>query len=369
MEAQAIGIILAAAAVAGFIGSLVLTRAARRFATRVGFVDRPQAHKPHAAPIPYGGGSAILAATLAPLALLLIAISTLTPEWIEHALGESLAAYAGGAQARSAHLLVILGGGVALHLLGLLDDLRPQGPRRKLLAMTLIGALVSWLADVRIAQFDFMPAGASIALSVAWIVVITNAFNFLDNMDGLSAGIALICCAALAACGVLAGQVLVPALALLLAGALCGFLIFNFPPASIYMGDSGSLLIGYLLAVISVRTSYYDSGAGLPPFALAMPLVVLALPLYDFVTVISIRLSEGRNPMRGDQRHFSHRLREHGLSKRGVVLTIYLATGVAGLAATLMPGASLRETMTILAIVVGTLLVIAILETPPRRES
>ena len=137
----------------------------------------------------------------------------------------------------------------------------------------------------------------------------------------------------------MAGQVLVPALGCVFLGASAGFLIFNFPPARIFMGDAGSLVVGYMLATVSVLTTYFQSGHGTPPYALAMPLVILAIPLYDFTSVVIIRLLEGRNPMKGDQRHFSHRLVERGLSRRFAVLTIYLATATTGLAATLLPGA------------------------------
>jgi UDP-GlcNAc:undecaprenyl-phosphate GlcNAc-1-phosphate transferase len=136
------------------------------------------------------------------------------------------------------------------------------------------------------------------------------------------------------------------------------------------MGDAGSLMIGYMLGIVSIMTTYYQSGAGGDsPYALAIPLVVLAVPLYDFASVMVIRISEGRNPMRGDQRHFSHRLVERGLSRRAAVLTIYLATATTGLAATLLPSADLRETITIGVLVAMVLWIVAILESPPRRKA
>lgn len=216
---------------------------------------------------------------------------------------------------------------------------------------------------------EFAGSIGAIALTTLWIVIITNSLNFLDNMDGLSGGVTAIAAAFLAAAGVMAGQVFVPALAAVLCGAVCGFLVFNFPPARIFMGDAGSLVNGYLLSVIAVLTSYYDSGSGAPPYALAMPLIVLAIPLYDFTSVVVIRLFEGRNPFRGDQRHFSHRLVDRGLSRRMAVLTIYLATAATGLLATLLPGAGLRETLTVVAATLMVLLMIAILEAPLRNQA
>jgi UDP-GlcNAc:undecaprenyl-phosphate GlcNAc-1-phosphate transferase len=256
---------------------------------------------------------------------------------------------------------------VVLHTLGLVDDRRPLRPTLKLLTIVLVGLLVATLGHVRVAEFAGRPV--SVLLTVAWFVVIVNSFNFLDNMDGLAAGVAGICLAFLTVCGLMAGQVLVPALGCVFLGAVAGFLIFNFPPARIFMGDAGSLVLGYMLATVSVLTTYFKSGQGTPPYALTMPLVILAVPLYDFVSVVLIRLVEGRNPMHGDQRHFSHRLVQRGLSRRFAVLTIYLATATTGLAATLLPGADLRRTITIGVIVLMVLAIIAILEAPLRKET
>jgi UDP-GlcNAc:undecaprenyl-phosphate GlcNAc-1-phosphate transferase len=275
--------------------------------------------------------------------------------------------YVGGLQDRAGQGAVILLGAVIVHLLGLVDDVRPLGAVVKLFTNLGVALLVVLLGDVRIATM-WGPA-VSVVLTVGWFVVIINAFNFLDNMDGLSAGVAWICLAFFAVCGLMAHQVLVPALAGLFLGAIGGFWAFNFPPARIFMGDAGSLLVGYLLAVISIMTTYYESARGAPPYALAMPLVILAVPLYDFASVITIRLAEGRSPLQGDQRHFSHRLVERGLSRRLAVLTIYLATATTGLAATLLPGADLLQTITIAIMVLMVLAIIAILESPVRRQA
>ena len=359
------GIVLAAAAV-GFLLAVALTALARPLARKLEYVDHPGGHKSHDTPTPYGGGVAIfLAAWLPALALLLLA--ALLPEtWLLETFGESIGDYAGGLRERAAPTLIILAGGLAIHLLGLVDDLKPQRPTVKLSVMLVVALLVAGPGRVRIAEFTH--EAVAVLITVAWIVVVINAFNFLDNMDGLSAGVACICLVFLVACGLLAGQVLVPALGCVFLGAIAGFLVFNFPPARIFMGDAGSLLVGYMIAVISILTTYYESGRDAPPFALIMPLVILAVPLYDFATVILIRLREGRSPMHGDQRHFSHRLVEHGLSRRFAVLTIYLATAATGLGATLLPNAGLREAATVAAIVAMVLGTIAILESPPRRN-
>jgi UDP-GlcNAc:undecaprenyl-phosphate GlcNAc-1-phosphate transferase len=358
---------LAALAGAVLVLSAVLTLLARRIALRVGFVDHPGGHKSHTAVMPYGGGCAILAAAWGTVAAGVV-LATLAPEtWIAAQFGELVRAYVGGIRERTAQMLVVLVGGLVLHVVGLLDDRRPLRALPKLLAIIAVAMFVAVVGRVRLAEF----AGptVSVLLTTVWFVVIVNAFNFLDNMDGLSAGVAAIVLLFLAICGLMAGQVFVPALAAVLLGAVGGFLIFNFPPARIFMGDAGSLVLGYGIATTSVLTTYYRSAEGVPPYALAMPLVILAIPLYDFASVVVIRLLEGRNPMKGDQRHFSHRLVERGLSRRFAVLTIYLAAATTGLAATLLPGANLRQTITIGVMVLMVLAIVAILEAPLRRSA
>jgi UDP-GlcNAc:undecaprenyl-phosphate GlcNAc-1-phosphate transferase len=352
---------------ASLLLSLALTPLAIRFARRIDFVDHPGAHKSHEKVTPYGGGSAIFLAGWLPAIVLLVLTAYLPQQWLVELLGAQIEPFIGGLRERIPATLIILAGGVVLHVLGLIDDLRPLGALPKLVVMAGVALLVSAFGGVRIAEM-FGPT-AAVLLTVAWIVVVTNAFNFLDNMDGLSAGVACVCTAFLVICGIMAQQVLVPGLACIFLGAMLGFLVFNFPPARVFMGDGGSLLIGYMLAVTSVLTSYYESGSGRPPFALAMPLVILAVPLYDFASVVVIRLAEGRNPLKGDQRHFSHRLVDRGLSRRFAVLTIYLATAATGLGATLLPGASVRQAVTVLALTLMVLLIIAILEAPLRKTS
>ncbi len=367
MQRGTLILLLVLAAGGVLVLSIILTLLARRIALRIDFVDHPGGHKSHRAPTPCGGGSAIFLAAWGTLAGLLAAAALLPDQWLIEQFGETVRAYVGGIRERSGQTLIILIGGLVLHALGLLDDWRPLGPRRKLLTIVAVAVFVAALGEVRVAEFAGV--GMSIVLTAAWFIVIVNSFNFLDNMDGLSAGIACICLLFLATCGLMAGQVLVPALACVFLGAIGGFLIFNFPPAKIFMGDGGSLVVGYMLATASTLTTFYKSGEGTPPFALAMPLVILAIPLYDFTSVVILRLLEGRNPMHGDQRHFSHRLVDRGLSRRFAVLTIYLATATTGLATTLLPGADLRQTITIIVLVTLVLAIVAILEMPLRKET
>ena len=175
------------------------------------------------------------------------------------------------------------------------------------------------------------------ALTVLWILVLTNAMNFLDNMDALSAGIGFL--ASLIFAVILLVMVRTPALLVavplvLLAGSLLGFLCWNRPPASIFMGDCGSNLIGFLLATLTVAGTFYERTGS--RHVMLAPLCVMAVPLYDFCTVISIRLLQGRSPFHGDKSHFSHRLVELGLRPVYAVLTIHLTTAMTGLGALLL---------------------------------
>lgn len=361
---------LGAALGVSFALSLGLTAMAIRVAPRLGLVDRPggaNSHKTHRRPTPYGGGTAMMLAAWGPAAAAVVLASALSESWIAERFGELARAYAGGLAQRGGQLAAVFAGALALHVLGLYDDVRAQGPWVKLTAIVGVAVWTAMAGGVAVAQF--LGPATSIVLTVLWITIITNSLNFLDNMDGLSAGVAGICAMFLVICGLAAGQLLVPALGCLFLGAMAGFLVFNFPPAHVFMGDAGSLVLGYMLAVLSAMTTYYDSAGPMPPYALAMPLAILAVPLYDFTSVVVIRLMEGRNPLRGDRRHFSHRLVERGLSRRSAVLTIYLATAATGALATLLPGAGLRETLTVLAVVLMVLLIIAILEAPLRRDA
>lgn len=370
MNATQLILLIAVAAGGSFLLSLIATRVAIPVARRLGFVDRPGEHKSHVKVTPYGGGTAIFIAMSLPILSILILSLAISTEQIIAWFGEQMLAYWDGMLDKRPLAIWILLGATTLHLLGLIDDRYPLGPYPKLLTMLAVAISISTFGGVRLGEFLSSYGGAALPIAVTslWIVVIVNAMNFLDNMDGLSAGIGVIAMSCIAASGLLSGQIFVPALGCIFAGAMAGFLVFNLPPARIFMGDAGSLLVGYTLAITSVLTTYYEQGVSQTPYSLVMPLVILAVPLYDFVSVMTIRLRERRNPMQGDQRHFSHRLVQHGLSRRTAVFTIYLATAATGLAATLLPGASLRETLTIVTIVLLVLGFIAILETPVTKR-
>jgi UDP-GlcNAc:undecaprenyl-phosphate GlcNAc-1-phosphate transferase len=213
----------------------------------------------------------------------------------------------------------------------------------------------------------------SVFLSTLWIVALVNSFNMLDNMDGLSAGVALIASSVLAAVLLIAPdpttnrpQLFVAGFLLVLAGTLLGFLWHNRPPARIFMGDAGSYFVGFCIAIATLLATYASYSG--KPHAVLAPLCVMAVPLYDMGTVLWIRIREGRSPFEADKNHFSHRLVELGLTKGQAVLTIYLTTATCGLGALLLHQVNLFGAGIILLLVLSVLCLIAILESTARRK-
>ncbi|MFW6132559.1 MAG: MraY family glycosyltransferase [Planctomycetota bacterium] len=354
---------LGAAALALFI-SMLAVPLSMRVAVRVGMLDRPARHKAHARPTPMLGGSAIFAAVLGP-SLLAVAMARLwaahgAPAWLASRFG-ALAVHIDGAAARAPMALGLLGCAAALHVVGLVDDRRHLGAWTKLAAQIAVALVAVWALNVRV--LTLAGPTVSIAASVLWIVLVTNAFNFLDNMDGLSAGVALICCVALLVAAAGMGQVFVSAWLCLLIGALAGFLPYNFPPARTFMGDAGSMTVGFLIGVVSCLTTYVAPDGGRLMYGLFVPVVVLAVPLYDTFSVVILRLIAGSNPMVGDRRHFSHRLVRRGMSVRTAVLTIYLCAVATALGACLLPRVGTVGGALILVQTAAILGVIALLET------
>jgi UDP-GlcNAc:undecaprenyl-phosphate/decaprenyl-phosphate GlcNAc-1-phosphate transferase len=362
--------ILGLAAVS-FVLSWIVTGLMKHIAPRLGFVDRPGGRKIHANPKPLGGGVAIFLAVAIPILAGLIYLHVASPP--SDRPGLPLRAYWDGARQQTPLALAVLGATAFLHLLGLIDDRRALGPWVKLLAQLVAAAVLALGMNLR--ALTVLGPAPSAVLTIIWIAAITNAFNFLDNMDGLSAGIAAVCATAFLIATLSIGQWFVAALLALVLGSSLGFLCFNFPPATIFMGDSGSLVLGFLLGVITVRATYLPPGNEFAGswWSVFAPVIVLALPLYDLVVVSILRILSGKSPFVGDTNHFSHRLVARGMSKRTAVLCLYLVTAATSVAAIILP----RVTTTYSAMLLfgQTLLilgVVALLEQhplPPPAES
>jgi len=259
-------------------------------------------------------------------------------------------------------LLIVLLCVFVLFVLGLWDDKKHLGPFFKLAVQFAVAIIAAAVADVRV-EFFVESKIITTLLSAVWIVLIINAFNFLDNMDGLAAGIAVIASCILFTAAALSGQVFVGGLAIVFIGTLLGFLVFNFPPAKIFMGDAGSLVVGFFVALLTLRTTYYQEAQSGQWYSVFMPLVVMAVPLYDFISVTFLRISQGKSPFVGDTQHFSHRLKKHGLTDTQTVLTLYLATLCTGLGATFLYQVNLAGAILIFSQTFMILAIIAVFET------
>jgi len=346
--------VLSAAAI-----SAATTVVVRRGARRRGFVDRPGGHKGHQGEIALGGGIAIVSAVILPILGVLVAAQLCSRRDLS-ALPALIQTHLGGVISKSREGTGIIGGAIVLHILGLVDDIRPLRAAVKFLVQFAVAGTLAAVFDLRILSHLGYPA--SLALTVLWIVTIVNAFNFLDNMDGLSAGVGIIVAGVYAGVAARAGQVFVPACCLLLVGALAGFLPFNFQPASVFLGDAGSTVVGYLIAVFTILTTFYDPAHDQRPIGVVAPLVVLAVPLYDTAGVIVRRWMAGRPIWVGDRHHYSHRLVRGGMTVRRAVVAIWLATLATALPAVMLPTASWAVGMGVMAETATVVALIAVLE-------
>ncbi len=298
-----------------------LTPRMRAAALRFGIVDWPDGKlKQQREPVPYLGGLAIALAFL-------LALSAMPLGFDEQVLG------------------LLLAGSVVL-LVGLIDDLGQLGPWSKLLGQ-LLAVLVLVKSGIYI-QLGFVPWVLALAISVAWLVATTNAFNLIDVMDGLSAGTAAVAALALLLVAHWNGKPTAATMLAALAGACVGFLPCNFAPAKIYMGDTGSLFLGLMLGALAMNNAYTERN----PVAALAPVMILGVPLFDMLFVMYVRWRRGLPVMLGSPDHVALRLRRWRLSVPATVLVSYAATALLGGAAVAM---SLVDTQGALAILGGVL--------------
>jgi len=359
-----VGLALCLVALA-FICSAGLCDLARRHASRLGFLDRPGGHKGHRLPTPLGGGVAIWLTTVTIVGIGLLAVIASGGA----GLPAPLARHASGIAQRAGVLVWILALASVIMAMGLFDDLRSLDWRIRLgIQVACAGVLAA--SGVRVTLFGpFTHPLLGGMVTVLWVVGLTNAFNMLDNMDGLAASVGLI--AAILFCGaqVAVGSLFAPAVLLVVVGALAGFLVHNLAPARLFMGDAGSNFLGFLLGALTVVGTFTRDLAGstFSPYGVLAPLLVMAVPLYDMASVVLIRLREGRSPFIGDRRHFSHRLVARGLTPSQAVWTIDLVTLAGGLGALLLHRLNGTGASIVLAQTCCLLGVVAILELSASR--
>jgi UDP-GlcNAc:undecaprenyl-phosphate/decaprenyl-phosphate GlcNAc-1-phosphate transferase len=295
-------VIRAAAAFAvALLLSLYTTPLMRQAALQFGILDRPNsALKSHADAVPYLGGLAVFLAYLIAL--------TVTFEFSYAVLG-------------------ILLSGTLMLLLGLIDDLGVLSPFEKL-----SGQLLAVLALVKAGLFiklEFLSISVALPLSVLWLLTVTNALNIIDIMDGLASGAAAVAALFLAGIAIHNGEPMIAAMAAALSGSLFGFLRFNFRPAQIYLGDSGSLFIGLTLSALAMNGHYTTKN----PVGMLVPAMILGVPLLDLGFVFLIRIGKGLSPFRGSPDHLALRLRRLGWSVPRIVMTSYGLGAALGVAA------------------------------------
>jgi UDP-GlcNAc:undecaprenyl-phosphate/decaprenyl-phosphate GlcNAc-1-phosphate transferase len=303
------GLVLLALAAGGVA---VLTPVAIRVATQIGFVDAPAARKFHRRPTPYLGGLAVAGAVLVILGVSIV----VRPEvrW---------------------ELLAIAVGGLAVAVVGLRDDWSPIRPLPRLLVQA-AAACVLWVGGIRIGATGIV--AADLAITVFAVMAVTNAVNLLDNMDGVSTGAVAVASLFFFGIAVAQGQLLVAPMAAVLAGACLGFLPYNFHPARIFLGDAGALFLGFLLATLAIKLELPGSPTAV---RVAVPLLVLGVPLFDMVLVVVSRYRAHRPVFQGATDHSAHRLVSLGLTPRGAFLVIQAACLSCGVAAILVLGANM----------------------------
>ena len=270
--------------------TLLATPLAAALARRWGVMDEPDARKTHVLATPYLGGLAIV-------------------------VGFVVAGFVLGSTAKQT--AVIGACAVVIFLLGLVDDVRGlgAGPR---VGVEVLLAIVLWFGGVRAGFFDIPPI--DLALTIAWVVVITNSVNLIDNMDGLASGVTAIASLAYFSIAAAQGDYLVASMAAALAGASVGFLRHNFPPARIFLGDAGSLLLGFLLAVLGLLL---DLDVANDVVRIGIQALILGVPVFDTALVVASRIRGGRPVLLGGTDHSSHRLAAFGLSPRGVAAVTF----------------------------------------------
>jgi UDP-GlcNAc:undecaprenyl-phosphate GlcNAc-1-phosphate transferase len=314
-----------------FALSAALVAPAKAVARRYVVMDEPGERKVHSEPMPRLGGIAVfLSFSSVVLAGDMLAPTLAALPSVKSAFGGALEMLQESYRVRT-KLLAVLGGATLAFGVGLVDDV--LGRRFPVWAKALGQVLAAMLPVAAGIRTSFLPYDwMNVALTLVWIVGMTNAFNLLDNMDGASAGVAFVASAVLLINAWALGELFISLILVAFMGSLLGFLLYNFHPATTFLGDCGSLFIGYLMGSLTLLERYV-SHASSGFFPVLMPVLVLAVPLIDTATVVFLRIRERRPIYVGDSRHLSHRLVSLGFSQRAAVLFLYLVTFCFGLGA------------------------------------
>lgn len=302
-------------ALVGLFASIIANKIAITVAQRLAFVDQPgaEAHKKHARAVPYGGGIAMAAA----LALTFIVGHLPTVKLL--AIPEF-----------SPVVVICMGAGI-MFFMGMIDDKRSLPALLKLTVQIVVSAAVVYFADLSINFLAPWPL-ISFGLAWAWLILVTNAYNLIDHADGFSSSIGIVSIGVLLYSSLASGSIGMAWLWVALISVLCGFLCWNWPPARIYMGDAGSLPLGFFIGCGTLGVTFWPSDSSGSPLSVLAPILITAIPMFDTAVVIVKRLRAGQPIMRGDRNHIGHRLWRLGMRSSTTVATVIalqvaLATG------------------------------------------
>ena len=303
--------------IVSFAFTFATTPLVRRFAFKIGAIDKPKDNRRmHKKPTPRIGGLAII-------------------------FGFTVATLCFAQPSRQ--LYGTLAGAAIIAVMGVIDDCKNLPAKLKFVIQIIAALVVVFAGDIKIDVFTnpnflsdnpywVLPEWLSVTLTVIWIVFITNAVNFIDGLDGLAAGVSAIMSISLVFISIRVGEYSIAILGIALMGSCFGFLPFNFNPAKIFMGDTGSTFLGFMLATLSIQGVFKSYAV----ISFAVPLLILGLPLFDALFAMIRRILRGQSPMTADRGHLHHRLVDMGFSQKQTVFILYAISGVLGITAVLL---------------------------------
>lgn len=303
--------------IVSFAFTFATTPLVRRFAFKIGAIDIPKDNRRmHKKPTPRIGGLAII-------------------------FGFTVATLCFAQPSRQ--LYGTLSGAAIIAIMGVIDDCKNLPAKLKFVIQIIAALVVVFAGDIKIDVFTnpnflsdnpywVLPEWLSVTLTVIWIVFITNAVNFIDGLDGLAAGVSAIMSISLVFISIRVGEYSIAILGIALMGSCFGFLPFNFNPAKIFMGDTGSTFLGFMLATLSIQGVFKSYAV----ISFAVPLLILGLPLFDALFAMIRRILRGQSPMTADRGHLHHRLVDMGFSQKQTVFILYAISGVLGITAVLL---------------------------------
>lgn len=326
-----------------FIFTFATTPLVRRLAYRIGAVDVPKdKRRVHKRPTPRIGGLAIV-------------------------FGFIVAVLCFGGDFSKEFISILIGAAI-LCILGVIDDCKALDAKLKFVVQIVAALVVVFYGDIRISVFSnpnvfseapflVLPMWLSVTVTVIWIVFMTNAVNFIDGLDGLAAGVSAIMSMSMVFIAITYHEYEIALMGIAIMGSCFGFLPFNFNPAKIFMGDTGSMFLGYMLSVLSVQGMFKSYAV----ISFAVPLIMLGLPLFDALFAMLRRVLTGKNPMSADRGHLHHRLYDMGFSQKQTVFILYAISGVLGITSILLAEQRFLRAMLLLICVLIFLLIATIM--------